>query len=855
MRTWKKPVHEGSSKDEVFEDPGKELNLILARLFDMILPFGFAFGGLSLCFSLYRSLHYGWYKTMAMHLIMYLTAMVILFFRRRLPNLFIFTIFMILVGLDTIQSLFVFGLAGPSITNLAVMGIMTGVFVGVRECTVVMVAGVTTVAGIAAAICSGLVGTSPEILTHLTAPINWIVQISCMIMYVFPLVFAVQGMKKRLMGSLCELKITSDKMQQEIVSRADAEEKLRESEIQYRSIFENIIEGIFQINSKGKLLKANPSFARIAGFDSTLEVLSRISNFPDQLIVDLEDRAVFYDLMSAPDRVEAFETRLRRKDGSIIWVSINGRTLSNVQNAAVCFEGTMEDVTQRKTAEIAHRESEDQYRSVVESAIFGFCIIQNGRFQFVNRQFCDIMGYTEEEIIAQKKPLDLIHPEHKEDIAKIIEDNATGVTFRQFDGELRIIDKKGKIKTIRVSSNPFYQHGRPAACVSIADITNEKELEGQLLHAQKMEALGTLTGGIAHDFNNILTALLGFGNILQTELGDDDPRRIYADQIISAASKASNLTQSLLTFSRKQPIRLKPIDLNEHIKGTKKLLARLMTEDIEFSTYFTKESTVVLADAVQMDQILFNLATNARDAMQQGGKFILQTDLVDLDKRFVRQHGFGRHGRYVLLSVSDTGTGINKETIAKIFDPFFTTKGQGKGTGLGLSTVYGIVQQHDGFITMYSEPGHGTTCHIYLPAIDTEACKEIEKLQISEQGRETILIAEDDEYVSLLMKDILARYGYKILHAVNGDEAVAQFKGHPEVNLAILDTIMPGKNGKEVFDEIKGLRPDIKAIFTSGYASSVLLEKGIQQNSSNFLKKPFSQQELMQMVRHVLDTV
>jgi PAS domain S-box-containing protein len=852
MKLWQDLFCNASKSSADLEIPRQELEMVLARLFDMILPFGVVFGGMSLSFSVYRSVQNGWHNTLLLHLSMYLVAMVILFIRRHLPKLLMFIILIALIGIDTIQSLFVFGLAGSSIMNLAIIGMMTGIFFGIRVCLPVMLIGVTAVASLGAGICLGVVSTPSDITTHLTSPIHWIVQISCMIMYVIPLVVAVQGMKKRLMISLCELKLANCQMQEEIAAKAEIEKKLRDSESRFRSIFENTIVGIFQITPNERLLMANPSFAHIGGFDSSENMLAEISNFVEQLIALPEDREHFRSLQKAHGRIEGLEVHLKRKDHRIIRAIINGRTLHNTDGEVAGFEGTMEDVTQRKIAEIALQESEAQYRSVVENSIFGICIIQDGCIRYTNRQLCGILGYGEEELIRDKNLIDLIHIDDKTYVAGMIRRKSLGLS-RHIERELKVIGKNGKIKVLRMSANAFIRDGRPATCVSILDITNEKVLEGQLLHAQKMEALGTLTGGIAHDFNNILTVLLGVGNILKMELDTADPRRIYADQIISASSKAANLTRSLLIFSRKQAISLQPINLNDQIRGTKKLLKRLITEDIELSTYLTRENSVVMADAVQIDQILFNLAVNARDAMKQGGKLVIQTEVANLDARFVHQHGFGIPGKYINLAVSDTGMGMSREIMAKIFDPFFTTKEQGKGTGLGLSTVYGIVKQHEGFITMYSELDKGTSCHIYLPAAETAATKEKDTPEIIRYGNETILIAEDDEYVSFLMKDVLGRFGYRIIHAVNGDEAVTQFHKHPEIDLVILDTIMPGRNGREVFNELKKSRSDLKAIFTSGYAKSILLEKGIQQDSSDFLSKPFSQQHLLNMVREVLD--
>ena len=287
-----------------------------------------------------------------------------------------------------------------------------------------------------------------------------------------------------------------------------------------------------------------------------------------------------------------------------------------------------------------------------------------------------------------------------------------------------------------------------------------------------MEAVGTMAGGIAHDFNNILTVISGYGSLLKMTVGEESPIRMYVDPILSSAEKAASLTQSLLAFSRQQPITLTPLDINNTIRKTEKLLKRLLTEDVELTTSLAAEDLVIMADATQMEQILFNLATNARDAMQKGGKLTVETRMVDLDEEFIAIHGYGQAGAYALLSVSDTGSGMNEGTREKIFDPFFTTKGIGKGTGLGLSTVYGIVKQHGGYINVYSEEGVGTTFHIYLPAVKGTA-DEVKATHYEHKGgNETILVAEDNEDVRRFMRSILARYGYRVVEAFDGEDAL-----------------------------------------------------------------------------------
>ncbi|MCD6352826.1 MAG: response regulator [Proteobacteria bacterium] len=385
----------------------------------------------------------------------------------------------------------------------------------------------------------------------------------------------------------------------------------------------------------------------------------------------------------------------------------------------------------------------------------------------------------------------------------------------------------------------------------------KKELENQLRHAQKMEAIGTLAGGISHDFNNIITAIVGYGNLLLMRIDEKDSSlKSYAEQILSAADRAVNLNQSLLAFSRKQLIEPKPININEGIKNVKKLLTRLIREDIQINLDLAEESLIVMADSGQIDQVLMNLTTNARDAMPDGGSLTIETESVELKKNFFKGDDDKNPGRYALLSVSDTGIGMDEETRGKIFDPFFTTKEVGKGTGLGLSMIYGIIKQHKGYINISSEPGKGSTFKMYLPLIDLPQEEKGTKLQIQARGgTEIILIAEDDEALRTLSTEVLEQAGYTVIEAKDGEDAVSKFIEHKEViQLLLLDVIMPKKNGKEAYEKILTINPDIKALFLSGYTSDIINEKGIIEEGINFIAKPVTPEALLLKVREVLDT-
>jgi nitrogen-specific signal transduction histidine kinase len=383
-------------------------------------------------------------------------------------------------------------------------------------------------------------------------------------------------------------------------------------------------------------------------------------------------------------------------------------------------------------------------------------------------------------------------------------------------------------------------------------VTERKILEAQLLQAQKMEAVGTLAGGVAHDFNNILMALMGYANLIQLKMKQDDPMRVYVDQMVACTGKAANLTQSLLAFSRKQLMELKPCKINSLVMDVEKLLRTLLPEDIVLTLSLGSDTTI-MADMTQIDQVLMNLAANARDAMLKGGELRIETARMKIGEDFKKFYGYGNPGSYAIVSVSDTGMGMNETTREKIFEPFYTTKDVGKGTGLGLSIVYGIIKQHNGFINVYSEPDAGTTFRIYIPEAKTRATEEQHTGDSAEGGTETILFAEDNPDIRRIAKETLVMSGYTLIEAVDGEDAVGKFMEHRnEIDLLILDVVMPNKNGKEAYDEIAAVQPDIKTLFISGHTGDVLLSKGVQ-GEFNYVPKPFSPRTLLAKIREVLD--
>ncbi len=391
---------------------------------------------------------------------------------------------------------------------------------------------------------------------------------------------------------------------------------------------------------------------------------------------------------------------------------------------------------------------------------------------------------------------------------------------------------------------------------AVRDITERKQLEEQLLQSQKMEAIGQLAGGVAHDFNNILMVIMGYAHMLQTDLPADDIHRDMVDKIVISSEKAAHLTRSLLSFSRKQVMRPRAADLNDIVQHIQEFLARIIGEEIELRSVLCTASLLVMVDSGQIDQVLINLATNARDAMPKGGTLTIETGLQVVDAPSVQAYGSGRPGRYATLSVSDTGIGMDENTRMKIFEPFFTTKELGKGTGLGLPIVYGIVEQHDGFIHVYSEPQMGTTFRIYLPLIgDEPADAEDIPIQVPPgRGTETILVAEDEPAVRSLVSEVLAGYGYRVILAEDGADAVAKFTANRDsVRLILMDMIMPKMRGREAYGEIRKIDPDVKVIYTSGYSMDLIQNQEAVGEETELIMKPVQPFELLRRVRELLD--
>jgi two-component system cell cycle sensor histidine kinase/response regulator CckA len=523
------------------------------------------------------------------------------------------------------------------------------------------------------------------------------------------------------------------------------------------------------------------------------------------------------------------------------WLHFTAATLRDTKGNLIGAMETLEDVTECKLAE-------EKWHSLYTNLPGGSFTVNNEYIiDDVNDVLCAVTGFAREELVGRSCGVICPKGPHKCPIFDLGKE-------RIDNDETAVKAKDGRKVPIIKSARRIPAGNGEVIVENFQDITDRKQLEEQLRHAQKMDAIGQLAGGVAHDFNNILTAIIGYANLLKLKIGDAETFGKYVNQIISSAERAANLTHSLLAFSRKHIIELKAIKVNEIIGRAEKLLSRLIREDIELRV-ITGEDCVVRADSTQIEQVMMNLVTNARDAMHEGGLLTISTERIELDEGFIQTHGYGEPGTYVLISVSDTGIGMDEKTRERIFEPFFTTKETGKGTGLGLAIVYGIIKQHNGYINVYSEQGEGTTFKIYLPVIkgDTETL-EISGVAIVPRGSETVLLAEDDPVVRSLTKSVLEEFGYTVVEAEDGVDAVEKFLlNADDIRLLVLDVVMPRKNGKEVHTEIIKIRPDIKVLFISGYTSDILSSRGVLEENLNFISKPVTQNVLLQKVRQVLD--
>jgi PAS domain S-box-containing protein len=651
-------------------------------------------------------------------------------------------------------------------------------------------------------------------------------------------------------------------MARDITERKRAEEALRESEERYRTILDNIEDGYFEVDIAGNFTFFNDSLCRMLGYsrDETM-------GMNNKQYMDKENAQKVYQtfnqVYTTGEPHISFDWEIIRKDCTKRFIESSVSLIRNSKSEQIGFRGVVRDVTDRKQAEEVLRKSEERFKELYDNAPVGYFEYDaQGRITSVNRTELEILGYTFEEMIGQPVWKFIVEGEtaRQQILAKLAGTmppfRGFERTYRRKDGttfpaliEDRLLrDANGRITGIRCT---------------IQDITERKRaeeemaaLQDQLRQSQKMEAIGRLAGGIAHDFNNLLTVIKGYSQLSLVEIKEGDPLRGDIEEIKNAADRAADLTRQLLAFSRRQIMEMKVLDLNDLLKNLDKMLRRVIGEDIELVTPLAEDLGRVKADPGQIEQVIMNLSVNARDAMPEGGKLTIETANVELDGAYARNHVAVTPGRYVMISVSDTGVGMAPEVRDRVFDPFFTTKEKGKGTGLGLSTVYGIVKQSDGNIWVYSEPGKGATFKIYLPRVD-EALEELkERVEVKEvpRGTETILIVEDEEEVLKLAERILSRQGYTVLQTSSTSKALEICKERKDpLHLILTDVVMPQMSGHELIERCRETRQDFKILYMSGYTDNAITHHGILEKGMNYLQKPFTVDSLARKVREALD--
>lgn len=773
-------------------------------------------------------------------------------------------------------------------------------------------------------------------------------------------------------------------------------EELERYEEQYRSIFEDALEGIFQVSGDGKILSVNPALAEMFGYSSPEEMLEATGGMTETFFADAVKGEEFMRRLESAELVEDNMVKACRGDNEALWIAVSARAVPGPDGSLLCYEGTVKNITERKLAEEAIRAERKRFEMVLREIPFGLLMIDTrGTFKRVNQKFVEIFGYDLKDIPDGRTWFRKVYPDRsyrhmvisdwKQDHAfeqpgqrsariyrvackdggvKIVRFISVRLPTEEFllaceditqkkiseealeNSERRladivsylpdptlVIDRSGVViawnRSMEVLTGarasdvlgkgnfeyaiPFYRQRRPiladlaltpgndlirsqypfvekdgdtfttelfvqtfgesgaylwakakplydvsgkvvGAIETIRDITKMKALEQQLLEAQKMETVGRLAGGIAHDFNNMLNVILGNAQLAKMKMPHEDKTREYIGSIEQAVHKAADFVKQLLAVSRRQMLNTQVVSMNDVIADFSKMVNRVIGENIEMTFVPSVRQPLVSIDVAQINQVLLNLVVNARDSMPKGGSLTIMTFVENVAEGAELFDTGLPGGSYVVLTVSDTGRGIEKEVIDHVFEPFFTTKKQGEGTGLGLSVVYGIVRQHGGHIKVESASGAGTSFRIYLPvATDVKHAEEREHEEIT-GGRETIFVVEDDIVLSDIASDILSALGYTVLVAPDGEAAVAMFeeKG-PSIDLVILDVVMPKMEGTEVYRNIKRMRPSTPVLFVTGYGLERIDENFLNENDVEILYKPYSLEVLGRKVREILD--
>jgi two-component system cell cycle sensor histidine kinase/response regulator CckA len=608
---------------------------------------------------------------------------------------------------------------------------------------------------------------------------------------------------------------------------------------------------VVALDNQGEVTLINRKGLEVLGYAED-EVIGK--NWFDMFLPDNvreETRVVFHKLIAGDTvSVKNNQNPCLTKRGEQRIVAWHNTVVTDEMGGIIGTLSSGEDITERIQAEAALRESEEKYRHLFELESDAIFLLDNetGRILEVNPAASALYGYTREELL-QRKNTDMSAEPDQTRKATLEGRPLVPVRFHR--------KKDGTVLAVEITARHFTWQGRGVHVAAIRDITERLRLEEQLRQAQKMEAIGRLTAGIAHDFNNLLTAINGFAELLRLEVAADDPSSDLAEKILASGRRAADLVRQLLAFSRKQILEPRVLNLNNVVPNMGGMLRRIIGEHIEIETILAPDLWTVKVDPTQIEQVIINLAVNARDAMPEGGRLTIETANAFLDETYTASHLEVQPGEHVLLAVSDTGKGMSEEVKTHIFEPFFTTKGAGQGAGLGLATVYGIVKQSGGHIWVYSEENRGTSFKIYLPRArrTSQPGRRSHMVAGIPTGREVILVAEDDENVRDMVRRTLQRQGYTVLDARNGQQALQLFTRYPgPVHLLLTDVVMPGMSGKALAEQLTMIQPSLRVLYMSGYTDNVIVQQGELEAGIAFLQKPLSPAALATKVRQVLDT-
>ena len=636
-----------------------------------------------------------------------------------------------------------------------------------------------------------------------------------------------------------------------------AEADLKGSEEKFRFLYNNSPDMYVSVSpDDASILECNETLLKKTGY-SRKEIIGApiFKMYHDDCMDEVKKT---FQQFAENGVIQDKEFILKKKDGGKIDVSLNINAIRDDSGKILYSISSWRDITKRVQAEAALREGEEKYRNILENIDYGYFEVDiAGNFIFFNDSMCKILGYPKDELLGMNNREYMDEENSKKIYQAFNKVYQTGISTKVLDWKL--IRKDGSecfVETVVSMTTDSKDQGNGFRGIA-RDITDCKQLEAQLRQAQKMESVGRLAGGVAHDYNNALSVIIGYTEMAIDEVDPAGPLRDDLEEILAASKRAANITQQLLAFARKQTIAPTVLDLNDNVERMLKMLRRLIGEDIDLAWMPGAGLWPVKMDPTQIDQILANLCVNARDAIDGVGKVFIETENKTLDEKYCADHPGFVPGEFVLLSVSDNGCGIDKETLDNIFEPFFTTKEVGKGTGLGLATIYGIVKQNNGFVNAYSEPDKGTTFNIYLPRQGGGKADKIQKestAQIPQGHGETVLVAEDDLPVLKLARQILEGLGYAVLTAGTTIEAMGLAEEHAgEISLLLTDVIMPEMNGRDLAQQLQALYPDLKRIFMSGYTADIIASRGVLDKRARFIQKPFSRRDLATIVRKALD--